>query len=57
MKKYRLILFAAMLSLSMFIGPLGFGEAISKPVVLKSLIMTPPMSALSRSFDAYMNEV
>lgn len=53
MKKYRLIFLAVALSLTFLICPFGWAE----PIVLKSLAITPPPASLSKTFDAYLDEV
>jgi len=57
MKKYRFILFVAGLSLIMVSSPFAWGAETSKPVVLKSLIQSPPKALFTKIFDAYLDDV
>lgn len=57
MKKYHIALCAVALSFALILGPLTSSKAISKPIVLKSLIQTPPKGRFAIVFSAYLDEV
>lgn len=57
MKRSRIILFVVGLSLMMVGSPLVWAQETPKPLVLKSLIQSPPKIIFSKIFDAYLDDV